>query len=111
PEPAKTANSSPIEGMLPLLLFGAIAVGGILRAIFGHFLGGRISGGLEGLLVWILGGGLSLAIVLSFIAFSWTLSGGMGGAGGGMGRGGFGGGGGFSGGGGGFGGGGALGRW
>ncbi|MDP2247019.1 MAG: YgcG family protein [Nitrosomonadales bacterium] len=112
PEPAKTANNSPIEGMLPLLLFGAIAVGGILRAIFGHFLGGTISGGLVGLLVWILGGGLLFAIVLGFIAFIMTLSGGMGGAGGGMGRGGFGGGGGgFSGGGGGFGGGGASGRW
>ncbi len=112
PEPAKTARSSPVEGMLPLLLFGAIAIGGILRAIFGHFLGGTISGGLVGLLVWILGGGLLFAIVLGIIAFIMTLSGGMGGAGGGMGRGGLGGGGGgFSGGGGGFGGGGASGRW
>lgn len=109
---SKTANKSPIEGMLPLLLFGAIAVGGILRAIFGRFLGGTIGGGLVGAVVWILGGGLIFAIVLGVIAFFMTMSGGMGGFGGGMGRGGFGsGGGGFSGGGGGFGGGGASGRW
>lgn len=109
---SKTANNSVIEGMLPLLLFGAIAVGGILRAIFGRFLGGTIGGGLVGAIVWMLGGGLIFAIVLGMIAFFMTMSGGMGGFAGGMGRGGFGsGGGGFSGGGGGFGGGGASGRW
>lgn len=108
---SKTGNKSPIEGMLPLLLFGAIAIGGILRAIFGRFLGGTIGGGLVGAAVWILGGGLVFAIVLAVIAFFMTMSGGMGGFAG-MGRGGFGsGGGGFSGGGGGFGGGGASGRW
>lgn len=112
PSPAKSASKSPVEGMLPLLLFGAIAVGGILRAIFGRFLGGTIGGGLIGLAVWILGGGIIFAIVLGVIAFFMTMSGGMGGFAGGMGRGGFGGGGGgFSGGGGGFGGGGASGRW
>jgi len=98
--------------MLPLLLFGAIAVGGVLRAIFGRFVGGTISGGLVGMLVWLLGGGVLFALVLAIIAFIMTLSGGMGGGGvgGGFGRGGMGGGG-FSGGGGGFGGGGASGRW
>jgi len=117
PPPAKQKPASSIGDMLPLLLFGAIAVGGILRAIFGRFLGGSISGGLIGVLVWLLGGGLLFALILGILAFVMTLSGGMGGVGGvggtrgGMGRGGFGGGGGFSGGGGGFGGGGASGRW
>lgn len=113
PEPAKAAKGSPIEDMLPLLLFGAIAVGGILRAIFGRFLGGTLSGGAVGFVVWMLGGGLIFAIVLGVVAFIMTLSGGMGGVGGmggGMGRSGMGRGG-FSGGGGGFGGGGASGRW
>ncbi len=121
PPPAKQEPASSIGDMLPLLLFGAIAVGGILRAIFGRFLGGSISGGLVGILVWVLGGGLLFALILGILAFVMTLSGGMGGGGmggggmggarGGMGGGGFGGGGGFSGGGGGFGGGGASGRW
>ena len=114
PAPAgKTANSgASFEDMLPLLLFGAIAVGGVLRAIFGRFVGGAIGGGLVGMLVWLLGGGVLFALVLAIIAFIMTLSGGMGGGGvgGGFGRGGMGGGG-FSGGGGGFGGGGASGRW
>lgn len=110
PAPVKSTNKSPIEDILPLLLFGAIAIGGMLRAIFGRFLGGTIGGGLVGAAVWILGGGLIFAIVLAVIAFFITMSGGMGGFGGGMGRGGFGGGG-FGGGGGGFGGGGASGRW
>jgi uncharacterized protein len=115
PPPAKQKPASSIGDMLPLLLFGAIAVGGILRAIFGRFLGGSISGGLVGILVWVLGGGLLFALILGILAFVMTLSGGMGGGmggtRGGTGGGGFGGGGGFSGGGGGFGGGGASGRW
>lgn len=112
PEPAKATKSTPVEGILPLLLFGAIAVGGILRAIFGRFFGGVIGGGVVGFAVWALGGGLIFAIVLAVVAFIITLSGGMsgvGGMGGGGGR--SSGGGGFSGGGGGFGGGGASGRW
>lgn len=116
PPPVKQKQVSSIGDMLPLLLFGAIAVGGILRAVFGRFLGGSISGGLIGIVVWLLGGGLLFALILGILAFVMTLSGGMSGVGGmggtrgGMG-GGFGGGGGFSGGGGGFGGGGASGRW
>lgn len=109
PLPAKAASASAVEGMLPLLLFGVIAIGGVLRAIFGHFLGGMMAGGLVGAAVWLLGGGLIFAVVLALIAFVMTMSGGMGAFAGGIGRGGLGGG--FGGGGGGFGGGGASGRW
>ncbi|CAG0949963.1 hypothetical protein MTYP_00134 [Methylophilaceae bacterium] len=111
PEPAPASTTTAFEDMLPLLLFGGMALGGILRAIFGHFLGGTINGGLIGILVWVLGGGLAVAVILGIVAFFITLSGGMGMMGGGTGRGGGLGGGGFSGGGGGFGGGGASGRW
>jgi uncharacterized protein len=116
PPPVKQNQASSVGDMLPLLLFGAIAIGGMLRAVFGRFLGGSISGGLVGLLVWLLGGGVLFALILGILAFVMTLSGGMGGGpgGGGLGgtRGGGGfGGGGYSGGGGGFGGGGASGRW
>jgi len=109
------ANSAQWENMLPLLLFGGLIVGAILRGIFGNFLGGALNGGLIGTAAWILGGGLIIALVLAFIAFIVTMSGGLGvlnGYGGGGFRGGGGsGGGGFSGGGGGFGGGGASGSW
>lgn len=120
PLPAPQARTaSPWEGMLPALLIGGLIVGAILRSIFGNFLGGAMNGGLIGFAVWILGGGLLVALVLAIIAFVITLSGGLGtmhgmgrgtyGGGGFGGSGGFGGG--FSGGGGGFGGGGASGSW
>ena len=119
PEPQAKAPS-PWEGMLPAILFGGLIVGAILRSIFGNFLGGAMNGGLIGLAIWILGGGLLVALVLAVIAFVITMSGGLGamhgmgrgtyGGGGFGGSGGFGGGT-FSGGGGGFGGGGASGSW
>ncbi|MCB5207823.1 TPM domain-containing protein [Methylovorus mays] len=101
--------------MLPILLFGGLIAGAMLRAVLGSFFGGVATGGLIGAAVWILGGGLIMALVLAFIAFVVTLAGignlgGFGGYGGG-GFGGGSGGGGFSGGGGGFGGGGASGDW
>lgn len=115
PPPQQAGGSSSWQGMLPILLFGGLIVGGIMRAMFGSFFGGAATGGLIGAAVWVLGGGLIVAIVLAIIAFVLTMSGGMGflpmmgGGGGGFGRGGdFGG---FSGGGGGFGGGGASGDW
>ncbi|HZV98180.1 MAG TPA: TPM domain-containing protein, partial [Methylophilaceae bacterium] len=115
PEPKRaTGGDSAWEGALPLLLFGGLIVGAILRSVLGNFLGGVVNGGLIGAAVWILGGGLIVALVLAFIAFIITMSGGLGmfpGMGGGFGRGGGFGSGGFSGGGGGFGGGGASGDW
>ncbi|HEY8354725.1 MAG TPA: YgcG family protein [Methylophilaceae bacterium] len=112
PPSARQDTVPAIGELLPLLLFVTIAVGGIFRALFGRFFGGSVSGGIVGGLVLLLGGGIFLAVILGFIAFILTLSGGVGSVGGsgGMRGGGFGGGG-FSGGGGGFGGGGASGRW
>jgi uncharacterized protein len=106
------------EGALPLILFGGLILGAILRAMLGNFLGGAVNGGLIGAAVWLLGGGLLVALVLAVVAFVITLSGGLGFRhpggrgtyGGGFGGGGFSGGT-FSGGGGGFGGGGASGSW
>jgi uncharacterized protein len=102
-----------LEQYFAVLLFAAIMVGGILRAVLGRFLGATVNAGVVGGAVWLLGGGLMFVVMLSFMAFMIALGGGRG-FHGGMGRGGFGGGsggGGFSGGGGGFGGGGATGRW
>ncbi|MGJ8618973.1 MAG: TPM domain-containing protein [Methylophilaceae bacterium] len=121
PAPVKqNASSTQLEGLLPLLLFGGMISGMMLRGIFGTFMGSALNGGLVGSIVFLIGLSLLGAGVLGFIAFIFTMM--MGGRGvngypsrgGGLG-GGFGGGyggGGFSGGlGGGFGGGGASGSW
>lgn len=114
PTPAKAKSSvKGFENMLPLLLFGGIVLGGMLRAVFGNFLGGAVNGGAIGLLAWVLGGSVLAAVLFGIVAFFITLIGrpsGLGPMGGGFG-GGSGGNDTFSGGGGGFGGGGASGDW
>ena len=104
-----------------LLFIGFIlvfVVGGILRAIFGRFLGAGIVSAIAGFIAWTIGGALLIGIVVAIVAFIFSLLGGTRGGwssggfgGGGFGGGGFGGGGGFSGGGGSSGGGGAGGSW
>jgi uncharacterized protein len=124
--------SDRIGGLLPLLIFGAIAGGGMLRALFGRPLGSLATGGVIGAIVWLVSKLVAIAIGAGVLAFLLTLfmgaggsglrragrggwPGGFGGWGGGLGGGGFGRGGGFGGGfgggGGGFSGGGASGRW
>ncbi len=110
PAPNKqAAGNDSFDNMLPLLLFGGLVLGGILRAIFGNFFGGALNGGAIAVLAWILGGGVLAAILFGVIAFVFTLIGPVGLSQ--MGGGGRSGGGSFSGGGGGFGGGGASGNW
>ncbi|MGQ0578993.1 MAG: TPM domain-containing protein [Betaproteobacteria bacterium] len=107
-----------IEGYFVLFLAIVIAVGGLLRALFGRLPAAMMIGFGTGLLAWLIVAPVIVAALVGIVAFIFTLAGGghHGGVGsGGFGRGGFGGGsfggGGFSGGGGGFGGGGASGRW
>jgi len=112
--PQSQPGGGKLWDMLYVVLIAAFVVGGILRAIFGKFVGGVLNGGIIGMLIWIFGGGLIVAIVLAIIAFFLTFAGAAGlGHMGGMGGGGYSGGsGGWSGGGGGgFGGGGASGSW
>ncbi len=87
-------------------------VGGILRAIFGRFVGAGIVGGIAGFLAWTILGTVTIGVIVAMVAFVVALLGGGSGGGfsGGGGGGGFDGGG-FSGGGGGSGGGGASGDW
>ena len=117
------------EAMLPLLLIFAVIGGGLFRAIFGRVGGAAVTGGLAGLLVWVLAHVLGIAVIAALVTFFIALLGGGGGGGGwassgrggrggwvgglpgGLGRGGGFGGGGFGGLGGGFGGGGASGSW
>jgi len=103
----------------PVIVFAAFAVGHMLRAMFGRFLGASITGVLVGVLLWLFVGMLVMSLLGGIAAFIFTLvSGGgrggwisPGGFGGGGGWSGGGGGGGWSGGGGGTAGGGASGRW
>ena len=125
PAPAKSGSPAAEGGwmqLLPMLLIVALIGGGILRAMFGRFLGAAATGGVVGFLAWTLAGTLFIALIAALFAFIFTLGGGggrryYGGGfpGGGIGfprgGGGGGGGGGFRGGGGSFGGGGASGRW
>jgi len=115
PAPPQSApGGGKLLDMLYVLLIAAFVVGGILRAIFGKFVGGVLNGGIIGMLIWIFGGGLIIAIILAIIAFFLTFAGASGlGHIGGLGGGGYGGssGGWGGGGGGGFGGGGASGSW
>jgi uncharacterized protein len=130
--PARESRSAArgIGSALPVLLMFVFVASGILRRMFGSFGGATLTGGVAGVLVWILTSVLAASIGAGVLAFlfalltgggggsGWTSSrhGGVGrgmggGWGGGWGGGGFGGGGGWSGGGGSFGGGGASGRW
>ncbi len=118
PSPGPTFSGKSFENMLPLLLFGGLFLGGILRTMFGNFFGGTLNGGAIGVLAWLLGGGLLAAVLFGIVAFFITLIGpsglghmGGGGFGSGYGGGRSGGSDPFSGGGGGFGGGGASGDW
>ncbi len=119
PSPTRPkVNNSQLEDLLPMLLFGGLISGMMLRGIFGTFFGSAINGGLIGTVVFFIGLSILGAGVLGVIAFFFTMmmgSRGIGGYGGFPTGGGFGGGsggGGFSGGmGGGFGGGGASGSW
>jgi len=117
------------EALLPLLLIFAVLGGGLFRGIFGRVGGAAVTGGVAGLLVWVLAHVLGIAVIAALVTFFIALLGGGGGGGGwassgrggrggwvgglpgGLGRGGGFGGGGFGGLGGGFGGGGASGSW
>lgn len=110
--PSTSALPADVEAKLPLLLFAALIAAGVLRAIFGSFLGGLASGGVIAMLAQLLGLGVSAAVLFGIVAFFMTLIGPSGLlqlavlSGGGRGGGSP-----FSGGGGGFGGGGASGNW
>jgi uncharacterized protein len=116
PPRQKDISWAGIEGLLPMAFIAVFVVGGVLRAIFGRFVGASIAAGIIAAGFWLMLGSLVLAGIAAVVGFLFVLAGGGRGMGRGMGyggRGGFGGGigGGFGGGGGGFGGGGASGRW
>jgi uncharacterized protein len=121
-------HSGSIGNLLPILLVVVVVAGGVLRSIFGRFVGSAATGGLAGFLAFLVSHFLPIGLGAGIVAFlfallaggsarGWSSGGGWGGGfgGGGFGGGGFGGGGGgggfSSGGGGGNAGGGASGSW
>ena len=124
PEPTQSfSEPAHLEDLLPILLFVAVIVGGLSRALLGRLVGSVATGGIIGVVAWFMIGSLALCVVSAVIAFFLTMFAGSFASGGGGRSGGFVGGGGggfssdssdsggFSGGGGSFGGGGASGSW
>jgi uncharacterized protein len=125
PEPTQSFSvPAHLEDLFPILIFVAVIVGGLSRALLGRLVGSVATGGIIGVVAWFLIGSLALCAISAVIAFIITMfadsvaSGGGGRSGSWSGGGGsFSGGssssdsGGFSGGGGSFGGGGASGSW
>ncbi|MEQ1598344.1 MAG: YgcG family protein [Methylotenera sp.] len=74
PEPeAVEFSGSNIMNYLPILMFGALISGLILRSIFGTFLGSAANGSLIGGLVALLGVALGGAAIVGVIAFFFTM--------------------------------------
>jgi uncharacterized protein len=124
PEPDKKweSHGNGLGNALPLLLVVVFVASGVLRSLFGRMFGSLATGGLVGVIAWLLSHVLPIGVGAGVVGFlfamllgssrGWTAGGGgWGGIGSGGFGGGGGGGGGFSGGGGGFSGGGASGSW
>ncbi|MGC2811982.1 MAG: YgcG family protein [Bradyrhizobium sp.] len=124
PEPQQSFGGG--EGRIdmlfnPLVIFGVLVVGGLLRTLLGRLIGSAATGGVVGLMAWLAIGSLAFSLLAAVLAFVFAMfvgsmasSNGRSGswsAGGSFSGGGSSGGGGFSGGGGSFGGGGASGSW
>ncbi|KJK01328.1 membrane protein [Burkholderiaceae bacterium 26] len=115
PKHARNEGTEAIRQLLPAILVLTVVLGGALRAFLGRGAGAVVTGGVVGVIGWLLSGAIFVGLMAGAVALFFTLVGGTpmgwrsgsgwGGLGGGAGRGG------FSGGGGGFGGGGASGKW
>ena len=123
PEPQQSFGGEGRIDMLfnPLVIFGVIVVGGLLRTLLGRLIGSAATGGVVGLVAWLAIGSLAFSLLAAILAFAFAMfaesmassngrSGGWSGGGGSFSGSGSSGGG-FSGGGGSFGGGGASGSW
>lgn len=74
--PAPISNESNglgVMDILPILLFGGLITGLILRGMFGTFFGSALNGSLLGGLVWLLGVALGGAAIFGVVAFFITM--------------------------------------
>jgi uncharacterized protein len=72
PEVSSSSGLS-VMNFLPILMFGALISGLILRSMFGTFLGSALNGGLVGGILILLGLALGVAAILAIIAFFFTM--------------------------------------
>jgi uncharacterized protein len=76
PEPRQQSSSdwlSHIDLLNPFTLFAVFVVGAILRATLGRLIGAVATGGVVGLLAWLVVGSLAASIIVAFIAFVVTM--------------------------------------
>jgi uncharacterized protein len=76
PEPRQQPSSdflSHIDLLNPFTLFAVFIVGSILRATLGRLIGAVATGGVVGLLAWLVAGSLVASIIAAFIAFVVTM--------------------------------------
>ena len=64
---------SHIDPLNPFMLFAVFVVGSILRATLGRLIGAVATGGVVGLLAWLIVGSLAASIIAAFIAFVVTM--------------------------------------
>src|ERR1700738_2502304 len=78
PAPERRGNSGLLRNIDPFNPFGIFAVfivGAILRTALGRLIGSVATGGVVGVLAWLLVGSLGLSIIAAIIAFIFTLVG------------------------------------
>jgi uncharacterized protein len=80
PAPAPAARQGPgllshIDPLNPFVLFGIFVIGAILRTALGRLIGAVATGGVVGVLAWLIAGSLAASIIAAVIAFIFTLFG------------------------------------
>src|SRR5262245_57816513 len=59
----------------PVISFGVFIAGAVLRGLFGRLFGSVATGGVAGVLVWMLVGSMGASIIVALIAFMFTMIG------------------------------------
>jgi uncharacterized protein len=66
---------SHIDPLNPFVLFGIFVIGAILRTTLGRLIGSVATGGVVGVLAWLVAGSLAASIIAAVIAFIFTMFG------------------------------------
>lgn len=64
-----------VDLLNPFTIFGLFIIGAILRATLGRLIGSAATGGVVGLLAWLIAGSLAASIIVGLIAFIFTMFG------------------------------------
>ena len=70
PPPRQQQNSNLLNHIDPgLMFFGAIFMGGILRALLGRLIGAAATGTIVGVLAWLVAGSLAASLIAAVVVF------------------------------------------